>query len=64
MSAPSKPELLTLEWTWLGQPFVAVAASDADAAEYAWLGQPLVLAPSGVPPGPTATNGTLFCVSM
>jgi hypothetical protein len=61
MALPNKTDLQTMDYVYLGQPFVNVPArSDIDTTtmDYIYLGQPFVTNPFGgsTPPAVNTTN--------
>lgn len=55
MSLPTKTDLLTLNYSWLGEPFVHVPTKTQDLStlDYSWLGEPFVANPASTVPPPT-----------
>lgn len=59
-------DLLTLDYGYMGRPFVLVTSSNSDPpADTGYMGAPFISAPTGAaPPPPTHKPAVLFCVSM
>jgi len=62
MALPTQSDLITMDYSYQGQPFVNVSAKsgiDLTTMDYSYLGQPFVGNPFGSPP-PLSTNTTNF----
>jgi hypothetical protein len=62
MALPNKSNLVTMDYSYLGQPFVEVPAKDSivlTTMDYSYLGQPFVRNPAGAGAASIALTGTI-----